>query len=285
MKVFLKVFLKEKFPQIFSIGINLIYGVVDILDRISGSHDPEIPPTRLMFDGSRSIMEFKKNGEDFLNYLKEICDLKPDAQVLDVGCGIGRKTIPLTKYLNENGRYEGFDITGIGIEWCKKNITPKYPNFNFNRVDVYNKYYNPTAEILAEEFKFPYPDETFDLVFLGSVFTHMMPEEVDNYLSEISRTLKPNGKSFISFFLSNEEILQLMESRKSDIDFKYEMDNYRTTNLRIPEDVVCYDESFIRKLYQKNGFKVIEPIYYGSWSGIDDYLDYQDIILAVKKNR
>lgn len=285
MKVFLKVILKEKFPNFFSSIIYVLYGTNDIFNKLLGKNDPLIPPTRLMFDGPRSNHEFKKNGAVFLGYFKDLCGLKPDDKFLDVGCGIGRKAIPLTKYLSENGSYEGFDIDEVGIDWCKKNISTKHPNFHFTRVDVYNKYYNPSGKHLAEKFIFPFEDESFDFVFLGSVFTHMMPREVDNYLSEISRVMKTNGKCLISYFLLNKESKRLINSKQSKIDFKYEMDNYRTTNLRIPEDVVCYDESYILKLYEKNYLQVVKPIHYGSWSRRDDYLDYQDMILARKIKR
>lgn len=282
MKVLLKVILKQKFPTLFSTIIYTIYGTKDVINRITGKHDPSIPPTRYMFDGPRSNYEFKKNGEVFLGYFRDLCGLKEDDVFLDVGCGIGRKAIPLTGYLNSKGRYEGFDIIRQGIDWCRKHISPEHPNFHFTRVDVYNKYYNPTGKYLAKEFVFPYADEIFDFVFLGSVFTHMLPEEVENYLSEISRVMKPKGKCLISYFLINKESKKLIENKKSDINFKYQMDNYHTTNLRIPEDVVGYEEPYILDLYEKNSLKIEKPIHYGSWSGRDDYLDYQDMILARK---
>ena len=47
--------------------------------------------------------------------------------VLDVGCGIGRMAIPLARYLNTDGKYEGFDIIPENIAWCQRAITPRYP--------------------------------------------------------------------------------------------------------------------------------------------------------------
>ena len=93
----------------------------------------------------------------------------------------------------------------IGIKWCGNNITTKYPNFHFQRANVFNKYYNPTGEYKASEYKFPYNDNYFDLVILGFVFTHMLPTDLENYLSEVSRVLKINGRCLISFFLLNKE--------------------------------------------------------------------------------
>ena len=120
--------------------------------------------------------------------------------MLDIGCGIGRMAVPLTRYLNEQGSYEGFDIVAEGIDWCTKKITPKYPRFSFHLADVYSQKYNPEGTFSASEYPFPFKDESFDLVFLTSVFTHMLPPDVENYMKEISRVLKRNGSCLITFF-------------------------------------------------------------------------------------
>ena len=274
--------LKKRAPFLLDAAINMYYGFKDVSYKLLLQRDPLIPPTRLMFDGPRSVVDYKNNGMNYLDYFIDLCNLKPNSKVLDVGCGIGRKNIPLTQYLDNDGEYEGFDIVDMGINWCNKNITDKYPNFHFQKVDVLNRYYNPDGEYKASEYKFPYDDNSFDLVVLGSVLTHMMPNDLKNYLSEVFRVLKSNGRCLISYFLINKDSLASIQSNKSTINFKYDLDNYRTTDLDIPEDAVSYKESYIKNLYQKHNLEILEPIYYGSWSGRDNYLDYQDIIIAKK---
>lgn len=113
----MKNIIKKFIPRpIISVGVYIIYFLRDSIDLLSDRRDSLIPPTRLMFDGPRDFLTFKKNGEEFLRYYIKLCDLKPNEKILDVGCGIGRKTVPLTKYLDENGRYEGFDIVRAGID-------------------------------------------------------------------------------------------------------------------------------------------------------------------------
>jgi len=233
--------------------------------------------------GYQAFLVFKKNGEEFFRYYIELCDLKPNEKILDVGCGIGQKTIPLTKYLDETGRYEGFDIIKSEINWCKKSISTRYPNFHFQQADVFNKCYNPKGKYKASEFRFPFEDASFDLVTLGSVFTHMLPEDLENYLSEITRVLKKGGRCLITFFLSNKESLELINAQKSILDFEYEHGKYRTINPSMPEDAVCYDEPFILSLYERCGLEIREPIHYGSWCGRRDFLSYQDTIIAIKR--
>jgi len=63
----------------------------------------------------------------------------PDEKVLDVGSGIGRKTIPPATYLTRQGHYEGMDIVEHAVNWCRKRYARKYPHFRFQHLDAFNK--------------------------------------------------------------------------------------------------------------------------------------------------
>lgn len=257
----------------------IYYFLVDHIEVWSGQRDPLVPPKRMLgsFEG-----DFKKIGEEYLRYLVELVDLKRNEKVLDVGCGIGRVAVALTKYLSKEGRYEGFDIVPEWVDWCIKKVSPKYPNFRFQLVDVFNSRYNQNGKWKASEYKFPYENESFDFVFLTSVFTHMLPEDMENYFSEIARVLKRNGRSLISFFLLNEESLKLMNNGKCTLDFKHEIGNYRTIDPNSPEMAVCYNESFILGLYEKYGLRQKRSVHYGSWCTRSKFYSYQDIVVASK---
>ena len=264
-------------------GQRIHYFLIDIIGLLLGQQNEIFLPSEedrgFVGDG-----DFKKIGEEFLRYFIELGGLKPNEKVLDIGCGIGRMAIPLTKYLNRNGGYEGFDIIeGGGINWCRKKISRQYPNFHFKLADVYNTNYNPKGKLKACDYQFPYRDESFDFVFLASVFTHMLPKDMENYFSEIARTLKENGRCLISFFLFNKESSQLFSVVKSTLYFEYNDEGFYTANRNNPEFAVAYDEEFIRKLYKKYRLNIIEPIHYGSWCGRKNFLSFQDIIMAVKK--
>lgn len=260
---------------------NNYYFITDTLDLLLDRRDSLTPPARQRFFIGPG--DFKSIGEEFLNYFIEIAGLKSDSRVLDIGCGIGRMALPLTKYLNAAGGYEGVDIVASAINWCRKNITPKYPNFHFQSADIYNKAFNRRGKHKAADYKFPYADESFDFIFLASVFTHMLPFDMENYFSEIARLLKSSGRCLITFFLINRESLKLIEAKLSEIDFKYATKEYRTTDRNTPESTLAYEEAFIRRLYEHYRLDIVEPIRYGAWCKRSHFLSYQDIIVANKR--
>jgi ubiquinone/menaquinone biosynthesis C-methylase UbiE len=235
-----------------------------------------------MFDGPQSLEEFKANGEEFLKIYKEVCGLQPDERMLDIGSGIGRKTLPLIQYFNERAVYQGVDITKAGVDWCRDKITPRFPNFRFEQIDVYNIINNSRGKYQPSDYKFPFADESFSFVMLGSVFTHMLPDDVENYLSEIRRMLTKGARCLITYFLLNEQSLRLIESGDSTLDLKYVFDKYRAISREVPEGAIAFDESWIRGLYSNLGLKVVR-LDYGSWCARENYLSYQDLILAVKE--
>jgi ubiquinone/menaquinone biosynthesis C-methylase UbiE len=249
--------------------------------RQAHSH-PDInkPPQHLIdLVGGGDYLEI---GKLFFNYFIDLGNLKPNDRVLDIGCGAGRMALPITRYLNSQGSYEGFDIVKELVDWAKHHITPHYPNFRFQLANIYNSCYNPKGKYRGTEYTFPYKNKEFDFIFLTSVFTHMLPAELENYLAEIARTLKPGGKCLVTFFILNETVHQLILDKKSTFQFAYTFEDCRIDNTEVPEAVVGYEEEKLKGLFTANDFDV-ESINYGNWSGRKDFLSFQDIIVLKKK--
>lgn len=259
---------------------NISYLLFDIVNRLKGRNSM-IPPKSMSFVGSG---DFERTGQEFRDYFIELAKLRPNDRVLDVGCGIGRMAIPLTDYLSEKGEYWGFDIVKKGIDWCQNRISPKFSNFQFLHSDVYNRHYNPNGKVPAQDFRFPFDNDFFDFAFLTSVFTHMLPSDMENYLREISRVLKTGGKCLITFFLLNEESETHIRLGSSVRDFRYKVYGVcLTTNDNDPEEAIAYNEEFVKEIFEKYKLKIIHPIRYGSWCKRDSFLSHQDLIIAIKE--
>jgi SAM-dependent methyltransferase len=246
-----------------------------------------VPPTSKIFTGGVGVGGFGRSGDRLVNQLAEFADIKPDSRILDIGCGIGRLAVPLTRYLDGAGSYEGLDIVPSGIHWCSENITPKYSNFRFTLADIYNREYNPGGHLAASMYHFPYEDETFDVAVLLSVFTHMLPPDMEHYLSEIARVLVKGGRCAATYYLINDESLRLIESGASSKRFKYRHDPYWLVSEEVPEFSVAYDEKYVRDRYRRYHF-MERRIYLGGWCGRPPFWSEesgpgdQDLVLVAK---
>jgi SAM-dependent methyltransferase len=237
-----------------------------------------VPPRTMYFVGDG---DYKTVGLEFRKLFTEYGGLKPEHRVLDVGCGIGRMAVPLTDFLT-SGDYHGFDIVRKGVEWCRSNITPRYPNFHFYHSNVGNKFYNPEGAYEASSYRFPHEDGSFDFVFLTSVFTHMYPADLENYLKEISRVLKKGAKCFITMFLLNEESQNLIHQGLSSQNFVYKLEGCVTADLESPEASIAFEETYMRRLFANLDLSLEQPIHYGRWCGRKEFLSYQDVVIMTK---
>jgi len=275
----MKRFLYYLLPASFRLLARRIYFLpVDTYEYIAGKRPKGVPPRGKIFIGHG---DYKKQGEKFLAYFQELAGLKPEHAVLDVGCGIGRMAVPLTHFLSISGSYEGFDIVKSGIDWCKKHITTEFPNFRFQYTGLYNQLYNTSDKADAGNFSFPYASGKFDFVFLTSVFTHMMPKEVEHYITEISRVMKPGATCLMSFFIVNCESEDLMITQPSHMNFPMNKGYYRLHSSQVDTANVAYDEEWLLEKLETAGLK-IEVIKFGQWCGRSSYFDYQDLVVCRK---
>ncbi len=259
----------------------LMYLPIDIYEKWTGKRDAITPPKGMIFIGPG---DFKEIGEQLIENFKELGGLQPHHRLLDIGCGIGRIAIPLTKHLNEKGSYEGFDVVKMGIDWCTSKITPKYPNFKFKHIPLRNDLYNLEAEQEAGSIKFPYSDGEFDYIVLTSVFTHMQQKEVENYLKEISRVLKPKGTCFATFFVIDEKSEQHLQTTNEPF-FTHKYDTYYLHDDKVKDANIAYKINFLENTLAKNNLQIAQR-YDGWWAkgSKKDCHNFQDICIIRKTN-
>lgn len=245
--------------------------------------EPFIPlPTKE--EAERIGGSFLVAATDYLGYLIQLAGMKRDSHVLDPGCGLGRMAFMLAHYLGPNARYEGFDIMEDLVRWAQREITSRAPQFRFEHANIYNKGYNDGGTIKASEFQFPYRDESFDVVFLTSVFTHMLAGDLRHYLDEIHRVLKPGGRCLATSFLMNDESRVLIGEGRSSQALVHPVEEAFTVNPEIPEWAVGFDEDLLLGWIAERRFTLAGK-YYGGWCGRGRFTDYQDILVLEKSKQ
>jgi SAM-dependent methyltransferase len=248
--------------------------VPDLLARTNG--DSLSPPRALAFVGGG---DFERTGQEYLRYFTDLGGLEPQHDVLDVGCGIGRMAAPLLTYL-EGGSYAGFDVGKEMIRWCQKRISTRREDFRFTWAPVYNRKYNPFGSILGAEYRFPYPDASFDFVFATSLFTHLMLADAAHYLREIERVLRPGGRCLLTFFVLTPEALAEVEAGRVSLDFRHPIEGGRTIDPREPEAATAFEVPAMEAMFGDAGLEIQRPIRHGRWANAPAGLAGQDIVLA-----
>jgi SAM-dependent methyltransferase len=212
----------------------------------------------------------------FINH----CGLKPNSNVLDIGSGCGRVAVKLLDYLDPPSQYHGFDVVKDMVEWCETNITAVEPRFQFHFADLDNTLYNEASE-KASTYRFPFDDAEFDFAFATSVFTHLNIEDSQNYLREIRRVLKPNGKALITFFLSDETYRRNRLNnigKIANVDFSFGEAPYWVNDPAVPEAICAYDEAFAFDMIRQAGLE-IATVSYGGWNHARGW-SFQDCIIV-----
>lgn len=265
-------------PRYRFIVRKLYYAPIDFFEGITGKRDKNMPKKGDIYTGSG---DFKRSGEQHVELLRKYITLKPTDAVLDIGSGIGRTAIALTKFLSKNGRYDGFDVVKKGVDWCVKNISSKFKNFHFKFVALNNDLYNDFDKT-AKDFIFPFEDGSFDKAFLFSVFTHMRIDEIRNYVQEIERVLSKDGKCLATFFIyyDGEDL-----SGFPGFKFPFKKDGYRLLNEKVEGANIAIEYSFLEKMINEAGLELEQHVI-GFWRDFSldrKDRDFQDIIVLKKK--
>ena len=190
-----------------------------------------IPPYKIMseFSGSLTEQSYREIGAEFAEKFSP--HINQGDRVLEVGCGCARIAQSLSNVV-----YEGFDVSKEAIDWCK---SLNLPNLNFQWLDSYNSHYNSSGK--HGLVVFPYDDASFDFVYLTSVFTHVMPDVVLNYISEIQRVLKAGKACAATFFI--------IKDGQRGTEWKWH--NHGRCWVVYPDNpdaIVGYEEPFVRSL-------------------------------------
>jgi ubiquinone/menaquinone biosynthesis C-methylase UbiE len=147
-----------------------------------------VPPEHLWEGWGPHLEDYLESGrEDMKSMLRILQAAGEDPlgfrRVLDFGCAAGRM---LRFFPNDsNAERWGVDIKAKHIVWCQQHLSPP---FRF-----------VTTTTMPH---LPFEDNYFDLVYCGSVFTHMS-ELADAWFLELMRVLRKGGYAYVTIHDKN----------------------------------------------------------------------------------
>ncbi|MBI3762423.1 MAG: class I SAM-dependent methyltransferase, partial [Chloroflexi bacterium] len=119
---------------------------------------------------------FLSSGQAEADRLVQRFGLTASTRLLDIGCGPGRLAIGVLSRFKNFQHYRGIDIVKKRIDWCQRHITRHHPGFQFIYLNLQNLRYNPTGKSIGGDFRLPFADGEFDIIYLWSVFSNMTTE-------------------------------------------------------------------------------------------------------------
>ncbi|HMS65473.1 MAG TPA: class I SAM-dependent methyltransferase [Ignavibacteria bacterium] len=222
-----------------------------------------VPPKGLRAGYEEEADEYIKNSKtDVGNMLKilESSDFKIEGhmKILDFGCSTGRMVRSLKPYA-KTCEIWGTDVNADHIYWN-------------------NQYLNPPFKFATTTFNphLPFEDKYFNLIYSGSVFTHI-DNFIESWLLELKRILADSGRLYITIhdnhtleiFEKNKKIAlseyfhnhDLFDEAKKDFDF------FVFNRAKSPQ--VFFDLEYFKKLIDPM-FEILSVNYesYGYQTGI-----------------
>lgn len=159
-----------------------------------------LPITRTN-EGLNANQNYLDSAIEQVDHLMALNLLNSECRILDFGCGQGRFVNGLMYSNTKFSSYLGIDTDLNSINWCKRFLSIYSTKFQFLHLASYNARYNEKAIGLKN---IPGNKEQIDLVFLNSVFSHMVKKDVEFYLNEFYSLLNENGRIYLTAFVETD---------------------------------------------------------------------------------
>lgn len=213
--------------------------------------------------------KYLRSGKEHVDVLREVLadsafDLREGYRVLDFGCAGGRM---IRRLVDRAGDCEiwGVDISAEHIYWCKAHLSPP---FHF-----------ATTTTLPH---LPFHDEYFDLIYAGSVFTHI-DDLTDAWLLELRRILKPEGRFYCT--IHDNHTMALLDGPEREFwlaDMLRNNQHYRRHRDKVGMLVVGRDTE-AQVFYDRAHFKKTLEGTYHILSVTEEAYRFQTAILAIPR--
>jgi SAM-dependent methyltransferase len=163
----------------------------------------EVPQHLHRNDPAMAVVGYEHSGQSLINLAMRRLGIASLANldILDVGCGVRfsqaiiNRSIPIKSYT-------GLEVDKPIVDFLNENVALFDDRFRFLHWDVRNLMYNQAGTELSVRQELP-TAESFDLIWLFSVFTHLDPTDAQAMLQILRRHIRPRGKLFFSAFIDD----------------------------------------------------------------------------------
>jgi cyclopropane fatty-acyl-phospholipid synthase-like methyltransferase len=161
-----------------------------------------IPPSDLTPCGRLTATpeQFYLSACEEADRLRNEMHLTGKSTILDIGCGVGRLPIGLLARRMPFLSYLGIDVDPKRIKWCDKYLKAKDDRLAFQYVNVKNDRYNPAGK---DQLNIGILGKKFDVIYLYSVFSHLLQGDVEKYLEIFHDSLTDFGRCFVTIFVAD----------------------------------------------------------------------------------
>jgi SAM-dependent methyltransferase len=250
------------FPSISKLTYNPLFKLIvnsfDLLPKAMFLELRDIPPNhmRIRIGVSNRLfangIHYKTAAQGFWMYCLANGYIRMDSTIVDIGSGCGRYAHILrdTEFLGQRftGTYVGIDIDDELLDWCRS-------NFDDARFSFFHSSHASSSYVNRRDgdgyVKLPVEDDSADLVFSTSLFSHLLETELRNYVEESFRVLKPGGMMIMSVFCLDHP----PPTYGNRHTFAHRLGNAFVESMAQPEAAVAYGKDFLISLAKEIGFK------------------------------
>jgi SAM-dependent methyltransferase len=193
-----------------------------------------------------------------------------DTSVLDMGCGVKMTSA----FVNEDQpvkRYVGIDVYEDMVRFLSENVDD--PRLEYHHLPLRNERYNPDGVPMSIDTRLPVPLESFDLIWLFSVFTHLAPPDFRLMLQVLRPHVKDSGHLFFSLYIDEttegghgfrdavERRLEADPSLREDApDGESEWPGFRDVYPERSLLVASYTRELVMELIEGTGWDVVKVL-------------------------
>jgi SAM-dependent methyltransferase len=194
-------------------------------------------------------------------FAKHWCDF--ESIIVDIGVGCGRYAHHLRDFYFRgqrfNGKYIGIDIDEEALSWCREHFDEEMFSF-YHSTDRSTSYNRDVGSDHA--YILPVDNDEADFVFSTSLFTHLLEKEMNNYLAESFRALKPGGIMAHSVFCTDYPPPTYGDRHT----FRHRLGHAHIESPRQPEAAVAYAKDYLFERAARVGFREVDMLHgEGSW--------------------